>query len=430
MKPCINREKLKQVVVRAGQFVKFDVDIKGEPAPTIQWIFAGAALESKDRLKIENAEDGHNTKFALGETERKDTGVYTLVAENSVGKDEATVNVNILGKPGKPEEIKVKDVLKDRCKLVWEKPKDDGGLPLTSFVLEKMELGTGKWVPVGKSDADKPTEMEVLGLEPGKKYHFRVKAVNEEGEGEPMETESAILAKNPFDVPLPPGLPDIIDWSETMVKLRWEQPIRDGGAPITGYVIEMMDKMMGTFVKCAEVTGNVCQGTVNNLEEGNRYEFRVRAVNKAGQSEPSDSTKPHLAKARFRKFNCIRIIDEFIPLISFSSLASRPSVKPRIDRTNLNNITIKVGQQVDLDVNVAGEPAPAITWTLKEKQLQSNDQIRVDVFDYNTKFLIFRATRAYSGVYTIDAKNEHGVDQATIEILILGTSFSNLFKQL
>jgi hypothetical protein len=36
------------------------------------------------------------------------------------------------------------------------------------------------------------------------------------------------------DTPAAPGLPEIIDWDETMVKLKWEPPIRDGGAPITG----------------------------------------------------------------------------------------------------------------------------------------------------------------------------------------------------
>ena len=41
------------------------------------------------------------------------------------------------------------------------------------------------------------------------------------------------------------------------------------------------------------------------------------------------------------------------------------AVKPRIDRTNLQKVTIKVGLQVSLDVNVAGEPPPTITWTFK-----------------------------------------------------------------
>lgn len=105
------------------------------------------------------------------------------------------------------------------------------------------------------------------------------------------------------DPPAAPGLPEIIDWSENMVKLKWERPIRDGGAPITGYIIEMMDKFGGpNFVKCAEVNGPMCEGVVPKLEEGNVYQFRVRAVNKAGPGAPSEETNPHTAKARFRKF--------------------------------------------------------------------------------------------------------------------------------
>ena len=44
------------------------------------------------------------------------------------------------------------------------------------------------------------------------------------------------------DKPGPPGLPEITDFDENMVKLRWDPPIRDGGAAITGYVIEKKAK--------------------------------------------------------------------------------------------------------------------------------------------------------------------------------------------
>ena len=81
----------------------------------------------------------------------------------------------------------------------WKKPKDDGGLPLSSYIIEKMDITTGRWLPAGIVDPEK-TEHSVTGLEPGKKYEFRVKAVNEEGESEPLQTETSVLAKNPYGI--------------------------------------------------------------------------------------------------------------------------------------------------------------------------------------------------------------------------------------
>ncbi|RZF42380.1 hypothetical protein LSTR_LSTR004188 [Laodelphax striatellus] len=392
LKPCINREKLQKVVVRAGQAVKFDVDVKGEPPPTISWIFQMTPLENGPSVKIEN--EDYNTKIAITDTSRKDTGTYTVKAENINGVDEAPVEVVILDKPGAPEgPLEVTDVHKEGCKLHWDKPKDDGGLPVTGYVIEKMDTATGRWLPAGFVDANK-TEAEVTGLEPGKKYQFRVKAANEEGEGEPLETSAAILAKNPYDAPGAPGLPEIADYNENMVELKWEPPFRDGGAPITGYIIEKKGRFDPDFTKAAEVTGNTCKGKVPNLEEGTQYQFRVRAVNKAGPGDASEATNPHTAKPRFKK--------------------------PRIDRTNLQNLVFKVGHTALIDVNVSGEPPPTCVWTFKDRELQTDDTFRIDNVDYNTKLLMMKASRKESGKYTLTATNSVGKDEAEIDITVLG----------
>lgn len=52
--------------------------------------------------------------------------------------------------------------------------------------------------------------------------------------------------------------------------------------------------------------------------------------------------------------------------------------------------------------------------------VQSSETLQIDTSDYNTKFLIYRASRAHTGVYTITAKNSQGEDSATVEIKILG----------
>lgn len=86
---------MQKVTVRAGQSVKFDVDVKGEPAPTTTWSFKGAELQSGLRVKIDNQE--YNTKLTITDASRKNKGTYTLRAENVNGVDEATVDVTVLG---------------------------------------------------------------------------------------------------------------------------------------------------------------------------------------------------------------------------------------------------------------------------------------------------------------------------------------------
>ena len=44
------------------------------------------------------------------------------------------------------------------------------------------------------------------------------------------------------DEPGKPGKPEIIDYDNTMVKLKWEKPEKDGGRPILHYVVEQKDK--------------------------------------------------------------------------------------------------------------------------------------------------------------------------------------------
>lgn len=54
--------------------------------------------------------------------------------------------------------------------------------------------------------------------------------------------------------------------------------------------------------KALETNTPVTQALVHGLIEGNDYQFRVIAVNKAGQSEPSETSKTFTAKPRFCKY--------------------------------------------------------------------------------------------------------------------------------
>lgn len=105
-----------------------------------------------------------------------------------------------LGKPSSPKgPLEVTDVHKEGCKLSWIKPDDDGGLPIKEYEIEKLDTNTGKWTRVGKVNGERqPPTYNVTGLEPGKSYQFRVTAINDEGDSEPLTTTHAIVAKDPY----------------------------------------------------------------------------------------------------------------------------------------------------------------------------------------------------------------------------------------
>lgn len=59
-----------------------------------------------------------------------------------------------------------------------------------------------------------------------------------------FKTVNVIIIQRPFsEIPGKPGTPKITDWDVDNVELTWSEPKHDGGAPITGYVIEKKEKL-------------------------------------------------------------------------------------------------------------------------------------------------------------------------------------------
>uniref|UniRef100_A0A915KJE1 Twitchin n=1 Tax=Romanomermis culicivorax TaxID=13658 RepID=A0A915KJE1_ROMCU len=369
----------------------FDVPVEGEPPPKYTWKRDDEELKHGGRIKIENAD--YNTKFQLRNAERGDTGVYRLKAENENGKDEATVQVNVLDKPSAPEgPLEATDIFADHMTLHWKPPIDDGGLAVDHYNVEKFDPSLARWVPAGRTADSKPTELLVDGLTAGKEYKFRVKAVNAEGESEPLDSTQSFLAKNPFDAAGKPGRPEIADYDVDHVDLKWTPPTNDGGAKIESYIVEMKDKF-SPWMKAVEVPADQLTATVAGLTKGEEYQFRVKAKNAAGPGEPSDESDKVTAKARH--------------------------LAPKIDRSAIQEIKVRAGQGFDLNVPVSGEPPPTIVWTFGGKELQTTDRLKIDNPDYMTKFSMKRTLRSDTGAYLITATNDSGKDEAIVNVIVL-----------
>ena len=252
-----------------------------------RWITCGRPTQ--EEIVVRNLEPGKEYNFRIK-------------AVNNEGESdplEAEKSVKLLGKPGKPEgPLTVSDVYEEGCTLGWNPPKEDGGLPIQRYIVEKRNHPNGVWTLAGKTPADQ-TNLEVFGLEPGQKYDFRVKAVNEAGDSEPLEGDHPVLAKNPFNKPAPPGTPKIEDFDKNWVELTWEPPFSDGGSRILGYTVEYKDP---TDPKWLIANATLIKGTtfkVTGLIEGREYEFRVKAKNAAGFSKPSPPSGLHKMRSKY-----------------------------------------------------------------------------------------------------------------------------------
>lgn len=94
-------------------------------------------------------------------------------------------------------------------------------------------------------------------------------------------------AAEPYD---PPGKPGMVDVGNDYCTIKFTPPASDGGSPITGYRIGYRDKRGGLWENRPELATKYTV-KIDGLTEGSEVEFRVSAVNKAGEGEPSETSE-------------------------------------------------------------------------------------------------------------------------------------------
>lgn len=103
-----------------------------------------------------------------------------------------------------------------------------------------------------------------------------------------------------LDPPWAPGKPVVREVGKTMVVLAWTRPEHDGGAKIEGYIIEFQKPGTEEWIRIAEDVPQT-EHQLQGLKEKEEYAFRVKAVNRAGESEPSEPSDSVVCKERLCK---------------------------------------------------------------------------------------------------------------------------------
>uniref|UniRef100_A0A8B9CTH8 Myomesin-1 n=1 Tax=Anser brachyrhynchus TaxID=132585 RepID=A0A8B9CTH8_9AVES len=191
--------------------------------------------------------------------------------------------------PGPPTDLQVIEATKNYVVLSWKPPGQRGHEGIMYFV-EKCVAGTEEWQRVNTEIPVKSPRFAVFDLAEGKSYCFRVRCCNSAGIGEPSEATEATVVDDKLDIPKPPGRIMPTRNTDTSVVVTWTEP--PDAKELVGYYIESSVVGSGRWEPCnnnpVKGTRFICHGLTN----GEKYIFRVRAVNAAGLSEFSQDSEP------------------------------------------------------------------------------------------------------------------------------------------
>ena len=168
--------------------------------------------------------------------------------------------------------------------LSWTAPASDGGAAITGYMIEHdTDMNFPSPTPVTTAAA--ATSHTVSSLTNATLYYFRVAAVNAAGTSAyyPGMGDAAVSAT---PAPVVPAAPSALTAmaGNAEVTLNWTAAASDGGAPITGYMVDYDTDMNFPSPTPATTAAAATSHTVTGLTNGTLYYFRVAAVNSVGTS--------------------------------------------------------------------------------------------------------------------------------------------------
>lgn len=377
------------IIVVAGNKLRLDVEITGDPAPIVCWMRDDKPVtESEGRVRVENKKD--LSCFIIEGAEREDEGNYTITVTNPAGEDKANLFIKIVDVPDPPENVKCTGVGEDNANIIWDPPKFDGGAPLKGYLMERKKKGSSRWTKLN-FDVYESTTYEAKRMIEGILYEMRVFAVNGIGISAPSLNSKPFMPIAPTSEPTKLTVEDVTD---TTCSLKWLAPEKIGAGGLDGYIIEFCKEGESEWHPANTDLVERQSFMVRNLPTGEKVNFRVVAVNIAGRSPPALLGQP----------------------VTVREIMEHPKIRlPRDLRTKYIR---RVGEKINLVIPFQGKPRPIATWL---KDGQPVDEKKVGIRNSNVDSILFirSAERDHSGKYTLTLQIENMEDSANIEIRIV-----------
>ncbi|KAL9920274.1 Down syndrome cell adhesion molecule 1 isoform 6-T6 [Glossina fuscipes fuscipes] len=296
-------EKLRNQTARRGEPAVLQCEAKGEKPIGILWNMNNMRLDPKNdnryTIREEILSTGVMSSLSIKRTERSDSALFTCVATNAFGSDDASINMIIQEVPEMPYALKVLDKSGRSVQLSWAQPYD-GNSPLTRYIIE-FKRSRASWDEIDRVMVPgHTTEAQVQKLSPATTYNIRIVAENAIGTSQSSEAVTIITAEES-----PSGKPQNIKVepvNQTTLRVTWKPPARsEWNGEILGYYVGY--KLSNTnssyifeTVNFLTEEGKEHSLELNNLRVYTQYSVVIQAFNKIGAGPLSDEEKQFTAE--------------------------------------------------------------------------------------------------------------------------------------
>ncbi len=214
---------------------------------------------------------------------------YRVSAINAVGigtpssVDYATTGAATA--PDVPTELTVTASGPAEITLSWTAPSNNGGAVITGYRIQVSSDAGETWTDLVKDTESAATTYTHTGLSEGDTRHYRVYAINSVGESaDPSNVDHVVIS-----VPDMPTELIATASGQTEIHLSWTAPSNPGGAPVSGYHIEVSSDAGETWSDLVlDTERSETTYTHTGLAPETTRHYRVRAINPVGASALSN----------------------------------------------------------------------------------------------------------------------------------------------
>lgn len=252
-----------------------------------------------DKLRWEQAYSGPDLSAAVKQLQPAHRYLLRVRAINEIGPShwsQPLAAATAAAPPCQPCRLSGAPESSSSVVISWQPPEVDNGAPVTAYHLE-IQQSSG-WVNVWQGSK---LSHVVGGLLPGRRYSWRVRAVNSCGVG---PWSAPVTASTAPTVPDAPAKPSLSKLAATSAKVKWGIPLEDNGATVKLYCVQLRQLRanpaaagsdgsdsidssssdeQGVSASWQEVySGPLLDFNVTKLQPGSTYEVRVAAANAVG----------------------------------------------------------------------------------------------------------------------------------------------------